>query len=210
MGRGSANNDHLAQARALAERVEQLVRDGKPHAAQRVLARTWDDAVQTKPLYIQRSLTRLDRTVAGELARTLATAGAAPPELELERRSDSVAAVRMRGGQVLGFLRAEDARRLAALDPDGTLYEPQLLEISVDDRNHVTGIAVNFKRPELRICSACGAEHTDPHVNCAQCRSKRRRKGPEADSYEPAPVPLHEALEQIASDDGDGAGGDIF
>lgn len=195
--------DRLAEGRDLADRVGELVRDGRPDAARRVFTQNWRDSVPDLPERFSVSLRKIDRDLLGVIARRL-VGRAHPPELEFHTAEQDIAVRSVDDDhQVIGWLRPADARFLNDLGDDAALYRPQLLEIGVDRAGSPSTVAISVVRPELRSCSSCGDRHADAHVNCAKCRAKRRRKGPEADSYEPAPVPFFEAVEAMTAPDDD-------
>ena len=187
--------EHITAGRDLAERVEELVRDGRPGAARRELQANWRDTVPDLPERFPVRLRKINRDPLTAIALRL-RGRAHPPELRFDFSGPDGVSVRSVEDDdlIIGWLKPSDAHYLADLGDDAALYRPQLLEIGTDHRG-VTSVALSVVRPELRICSSCTRRHSGAHVNCAECRSKRRRKGPESDSYEPAPVPFHEAVE---------------
>jgi hypothetical protein len=195
--------DRIAEGRGLADRVEELVRDGRPEAARRVFAQNWRDSVPDLPERFSVSLRKINRDLLGVIARRL-VGRSLPPELEFHSVDLEIAVRSVDDDhQVIGWLRPVDARFLNDLGEDASLYRPQLLEIGVDKSGSPSSVAISVVRPELRSCSSCGARHADAHVNCAKCRALRRRKGPESESYEPAPVPFFEAVEAMTAPDDD-------
>ena len=197
--------EHIADGRDMAERVEELVRDGRPDAARRVFSQGWRDAVPELPERFPVRLRKLDRDLLGQIARRL-VGRSQPPALRFDTL-DAHTVVRSvdDDDSVIGQLKSADARYLTGLGEDAALYSPQLLEIGIDDAGNVNSVALSVVRPELRVCSSCTGRHADAHVNCADCRAKRRRKGPEEQSFEPAPVPFHEAVEAMTGQSADQA-----
>lgn len=183
------------RASELADEVSAYVREGKHGRATQAFQRGWRDAVPELPLRFSVVLVRPDRELVAQIHRRLVDK--IEPKLCLQRTDEfSVQVVLADDGQRLGSLPAQDARLLADLQAPDALYHPQVLEIRYDDQGRFHRIAVELVRPELRYCSACGNKHSGPHINCADCRSKRRRKG--AERYESSPVNFHEALDTLA------------
>jgi hypothetical protein len=193
------------EGRELAERVEELVRDGRQAAAQRAFSAGWRETVPELPYRFSRGLRKLNRQLLDEIAIRLAHDRGRPPELSLLFTSADLVAVRsVDDDDIIGYLKPKHARLLNSYGDDARLYVPHLLTIGIDHRRMVDSVTIELVRPELRVCSSCGARHSDAHVNCAACRAKRRKKGPDEKSREAAPVAFQEAIEALtakASDD---------
>jgi hypothetical protein len=191
-----------------AKEISEHLREGDHGSASRAFARGWRDAVPDLPLRFSVILVRPDRDVIASLYKQLRDGD----ELEmcLQRVSASEVTVNLvDGGQRIGDIPAADARLLHELDADSALYRPQVSEVRYTARGRFDYIAVELVRPEVKLCSSCGEPHTTPHVNCAKCRSERRPKGEE--SYERAPLHLHDALDAVVTAPNlDGEDDDVF
>lgn len=195
MSEESQNPSEIEErARELAERVEDQRRKGSLSSARRAFSQNWRDAVPELPLRFSVILVRPERDALAELLRRMRKHAANPPELRLHRASAELVEVRL-GRMRIGDLPAQDAKLLKELGADAKLYRPQLIEIRNNERGKLDYVAIELVRPEIHYCSSCGAKHDGTHVNCEDCRRKRRKRG-EAIVDQP-PVAFHEAIDAI-------------
>lgn len=199
-------NDPMADQRAIVDQIEDYLEQGKQAQAKSLLTRRWRDLVPELPLRFSVVLEQPRAADAFFLGQRLKAGSSAPRLLITEE--EGALHVKIARGAVLGRIPADDAEFLRSVGDDAKLYELHVLEI----REGGSVVAVEFVRPELRTCSFCGKRHSEPHVNCAECRKKRRPKDPEAVGADFAPVLLSDALEAIveadqADDEDDDTGG---
>ena len=161
-------------AEMLGEVAEHL-RGGHTGRAQAAFSRGWRDAVPELPLRFSVILVRPDREVVAEVDKLVREG--TEVKMQLERIDESLVQVVLADAQRVGNLPAEDARLLQDLGADADLYSPLVLEIRYNEKGRLDYIAVELVRPEVRYCSACSRQHSGPHVNCEECRAKRRPKG---------------------------------
>lgn len=183
------------QGQKLADKVEEHLSKGDTSSAKRAFSRSWREAVPDLPLRFSVILVKPNKDLIEKVTKRMRKGGGAP-KLSLVNTRDGDWEVRTSSGRRLGNLPSQDAKLLDDLGTDSRLYNPELLEIRSDDEDQFLHIAVELVRPEVRYCSSCGKEHQDDHVNCADCRSKRRRKGDEV--TEQTAIGFHEAVDAIA------------
>lgn len=202
----AVENDRLADARDLIARIDDNLQQGKAAQAKSLFARRWRDLVPELPLRFPIVLAKPSERAAAKLAQGM-KGGQEPPALKLVPRSARHGGyvVSTSEGTRLGDLPAKDAEFLRSLGEDAALYTPHLLELRppTKETDRPVLIAVELVRPELRYCSFCGKRHSDPHVNCADCRRERRQVNPDKAAEELPLVPLHEALDALISDEFD-------
>lgn len=191
---GKREHSQLDAGRRLAEQVDAQLERGNRAQARRLVSLRWQGAASELPL---RFPVVLEQVKVGEIRRLAERlrAGERPPALELHRRAGAVQ-IRIAGGKKLGCLPQADTAFIAGLGEAAALYTPHLLELVT--RAGAESVAVELVRPELRSCSFCGNLHTGAHINCSECRAKRRRLDPKLVVAEPAPVLLAETLEAVA------------
>lgn len=191
-----------AEPRWLAERVDDLLDEGKPLAARSVLGRNWQDAVPELPLRYTVVLEQVSERTTRRIARILHEHDPVPTlslHLRGSRRLRVLVRVSTPGSndERLGEFSPEQAQFLHSLGERASLYRAQLTAI------RASGAAtIELVRPELRSCSSCERLHAELHVNCAECRKLRRPKAPERVESETPALALQEALDAIALDTG--------
>lgn len=183
------------QGQKLADKVEEHINKGDTSSAKRAFSRSWRDAVPDLPLRFSVILVKPDKAAIERMIKRIRKDGLTP-KLKLVHTRDGDWEVRTSSDRRLGSLPNQDGKLLDELGGDSRLYDPELLEIRTDDEDNFSHIAVELVRPEVRYCSSCGKEHQDDHANCAECRSKRRRKGDEV--TEQTAIGFHEAVDAIA------------
>jgi len=190
-----------SEARELAARVQESLDRGAVSQAKRAFTQGWRETVPALPLRFSVILVRLNRKSIKDVLRLWRKNKGQAPQLKLDWGEETVQ-VRMARGRklVLGCLPASDAELLRDMGPKAQkLYRPQLLEVRRTETGEIDYVAVELVRPELRICSSCGKEHSGKHTNCEDCRKRRQRVG--AERFEYAPVSFQEVVEQIAAEE---------
>jgi hypothetical protein len=194
-----AHDQAAEQSADMAERVEDKRRQGSISNARAAFSRSWREAVPELPLRFSVILVHTDEKNILRLAKRLGRQSSTPPKLKLIRRHEGYIDVLTSGNVILGRLPSADSQLLRELGPAAKSYEPQLIEIRNTPEEGLDYIAIELVRPELKYCSSCGKQHDGAHVNCQECRQKRRRRGPE--QVESSPIAFHEALEAIIDED---------
>jgi hypothetical protein len=109
---------------------------------------------------------------------------------------DQIAVVVSTGSatEVVGFLSADAITVLRRAGEHKRLYEVKPLQLKGIESGKFE-FQMELVRPDLRQCSSCGSLHTAEHVNCEECRKKRRRKNKTLEeTAEQAPVPMQSAF----------------
>jgi len=191
----------LVEGRRLAERVDDLLAQGKQQQARSVVARGWQDAVPELPLRYPVVLARPSVRFASQLARYIRVGGDAP-ELKVELSGKQVIHGTITvSGRRLGELPDSEAAYLHSLGADAEVFTPRLTAIRVSATGESDKVEIELVRPELRRCSSCGRLHGEDTVNCADCRALRRPKDPDKVESEASPVALHEAMDAALADE---------
>lgn len=183
------------QGQKLVDKVEEHISKGDSSSAKRAFSRSWREAVPELPLRFSVILVKPDKEAIERVIKRMRS-GKDVPKLKLVHSRDGDWEIRTSSDKRLGNLPSQDGKLLDEFGSASRLYDPQLLEIRTDEEDNFSHMAVELVRPEVRYCSSCGKEHQDDHANCAQCRSKRRRKGDEL--TEQTSVGFHEAVDAIA------------
>ena len=199
-------------ARKLESRVSGLLHHEQVEKAKREFSQKWPDYLPSMPV---RFTTKLERVESANLLRLLADTTPSDIweklssiELHVAKKMDPhhperVAIYYQDAPQgrrhVVGFLSDDVIEDLQSFGParkEYSIYFRELHNLQSD-----ASCVVEFVRPEMHICSSCGAEHFQETINCAECRSKRRRKNYDLeDAKEQAvTVPIAGALGQIQS-----------
>lgn len=185
--------EQVAKQRQIADEVDDLIRAGRPRLAQQALEQAVADCLPDLPLRFSLLVRRIDEVQVLALAE--AVRASQDVDLRLMRSEDTVQ-LRWSAGR-LGQLSARDSELLRGFGRQAALYDLRVLEISFGIEGGVSTFAIELSRPEFRRCSSCGRLHSGLHINCEDCRRRRRPKGEEAETFEPAPVPLAVALEEL-------------
>lgn len=193
----------MTDPRALLDRVSELLQEGKEAQAKSLLTRQLGRLLPDPPVRWSCGLEEVDDQLALRLVRKLRN-GDLLPQLSLRRTREGGRAVIVGTRARLGLLPPAEVEHLIALGEDAKLYTPHLLEVRADERGRLAALTIELVRPEFRYCSFCGARHTDPHLNCPDCRAKRRRTNPETAELEAGPVFFHELLETLFSEGDEG------
>lgn len=183
------------QGQKLADKVEEHISKGDSSSAKRAFSRSWREAVPELPLRFSVILVKPDKDAIERVMKRIRS-GKEGPKLKLVHSREGDWEVRTSSDKRLGSLPSQDGKLLDEFGADSRLYSPKLLEIRTDEEDNLSHMAVELVRPEVRYCSSCGKEHQDEHANCAECRSKRRRKGDEL--TEQTSIGFHEAVDAIA------------
>ena len=202
----------LQAGRELESRVRGLLHHEQDKAAKREFAKKWKGVLPNMPT---RFTSTLEDIEADSIMRLLSEPNINDIwdilniiELKLTKRLDPrrpqrVAVYYQDAPQtrrhIIGFLPKEDAEYLHNLGPARKVYTPCFRELHNLEGNLEAIIVIEFIRPELRICSACGKEHFNETINCVECRSKRRRlqSDSEAVQEKPVSVPVTGAFQKI-------------
>lgn len=186
-------SEQVAKQRQFADEVDDLIRAGRPRLAQQALEQAVADCLPDLPLRFSLLVRRIDEPQVLALAEAVRASDTVDIRL---RESDGAVQVRWGAGR-LGQLSARDSELLRGFGRQAALYDPRVLEISFGIEGGVSTFAIELTRPEFRRCSSCGRLHSGLHINCDDCRRRRRPKGEEVETFEPAPVPLAVALEEL-------------
>jgi hypothetical protein len=198
------HDKHTELSEELAKEVKAHVREGSSTEAKRAFSRAWRDAVPELPLRFSVILDKPSAEAVTKMVQRSRQTGA-PPELRFRRVSDrQVEVTALHARAALGVLPKQDAQLLSELGSEAKIYRPQLLEINNNSDGTLNYIAIEVVRPETRYCSSCGKKHAGEHINCDQCRQKRRRKGEETPEH--TSLSFHEAVDAIISEHKDDDG----
>jgi hypothetical protein len=102
--------------------------------------------------------------------------------------------------EAIGFLSAEAQAVLERAGDYAELYSVKPLQLTGIGTGNLQ-FQMELVRPDLRQCSSCGALHADEHVNCEECRKKRRRKQKTLEeTAEVAPVAMQSAFRALSQE----------
>lgn len=185
----------IERQRQAADRVDELLSQGKKREADLALQEALRDALPAMPLRFPLRLVRGNLAVARDLAVALRGAGGEQPRLRLVRTETTPRYIVAWDKRGLGAVPARFAQLLDSFGDDALIYEPRLHRIVGMTSARELTIAVELVRPEMRQCASCRELHGDPHLLCPKCRKERRKPKTNEPEYEAPPEAIQRALE---------------
>ncbi len=187
--------ENAARQRELADEISSLMADGRSRKAIDALLAGVEDVLPDLPLRFSLLLIRVDSEGIKDYIRQYRKTGSRPTLQLVKPKGSGQFVITWRKGRI-GQLSSEDSDLLRSFGRRRRLYEPRVLEVTYSaDKLKVETLAIELVRPEVRLCSSCGKQHTGIHLNCEECRGKRKRTGDEQDTFEVPPLGLAEAID---------------